>query len=264
MKKLIGIAAAIPLLALGVSAFTLPAASAAQAAPTAVITTTGTIQLTNMYLNLDVRGNSSANGAVVQVWQPTGGAAQVWQIMSDGTIRHNGLCLDASGGGTKNGTKLDLWACTGKSNQQWNTKNWRVTNTPTGKVVNDAGYGGDGTQQELWANTGTSNEVWSVTPVPLGCALAYPNAGSEATGAWTPQTVPNQGAVITGNPNTSPVVSVQFRVISDGYIPVYQITQQVGLNASGVGTIWVSSTETGLLEDDNINGTLVCVATYGS
>ena len=218
-----------------------------------------------MYLNLDDRNNSSANGAVVQVWQPTGGVPnQVWQIMSNGTIHHNGLCLDVSGAKKTNGAKIDLWTCNGGANQQWKTTGSRITNPVSGKVVNDAGYGGNGTQQVLWANVGTSNEVWSVTPVPLGCALAYPNAGSEATGAWTPQTVPNQGAVITGNPNTSPVVSVQFRVIFDGYIPVYQITQQVGLNASGVGTIWVSSTETGLLEDDNINGTLVCVATYGS
>jgi hypothetical protein len=99
---------------------------------------------------------------------------------------------------------------------------------------------------------------------PLGCALAYPNAGSEATGAWYPQTVPNQGAVVTGNPNTRPVVSVQFYITEEGGINVYQITQQVGLNASGVGTIWVSTAATGSLEDANINGTDLCSATYDS
>ena len=113
---------------------------------------------------LDDRNNSSVNGAVVQVWRCTGGRNQVWQVMSDGIIRHNGLCLDAAGGGTTNGTKVDLWACgTGKSNQQWNTGNWRVTNPSSGKVLNDAGYGGNGTQQVLWSNTGTINEIWATS-----------------------------------------------------------------------------------------------------
>ena len=124
----------------------------------------GTIRLTKMGYCLDDRNNGSLNGAVVQVWRCTGGPNQVWQVMSDGTIRHNGLCLDAVGGGTKNGTKVDLWACgTGKSNQQWNTWNWRVTNPSSGKVLNDAGYGGNGTQQVLWSNTGTINEIWATS-----------------------------------------------------------------------------------------------------
>jgi hypothetical protein len=38
----------------------------------------------------------------------------------------------------------------------------------------------------------------------------------------------------------------------------------VGLNASGVGTIWVSTAATGSLEDANINGTDLCSATYDS
>ena len=129
-----------------------------------VVTYSGTIRLTRMGYCLDDRNNSSVNGAVVQVWRCTGGPNQVWQVMSDGTIRHNGLCLDAVGGGTKNGTKVDLWACgTGKSNQQWNTRHWRVTNPSSGKVLNDAGYGGNGTQQVLWSNTGTINEIWATS-----------------------------------------------------------------------------------------------------
>ena len=130
----------------------------------ATVAYSGTIRLTRMGYCLDDRNNSSSNGAAVQVWRCTGGPNQVWQAMSDGTIRHNGLCLDAAGGGTKNGTKVDLWACgTGKSNQQWNTRNWRVTNPSSGKVLNDAGYGSNGTQQVLWSNTGTINEIWATS-----------------------------------------------------------------------------------------------------
>ena len=110
----------------GVGAFRLKAAT---------VVYSGTIRLTKMGYCLDDRNNSSSNGAVVQVWRCTGGPNQVWQVMSDGTIRHNGLCLDAAGGGTANGTKVDLWACgTGNSNQQWNTRNWRVNYTNPSSV----------------------------------------------------------------------------------------------------------------------------------
>jgi hypothetical protein len=107
------------------------------------------------------------------------------------------------------------------------------------------------------------------TSVALGCTLAYPNAGSEATGAWYPQTVAQQGAVITGTPDTSPTVDVQFVVNEYDNSPptgpgVYETTEQVQLNASGQGTIWVSSTATSELEGANNNGTVACTATFTS
>jgi hypothetical protein len=130
------------------------------ASPHAVYT--GTIRLTQMGLNLDDRNNSSAAGAIVQVWKPTGGPNQVWQVMSDGTIRHNGLSLTAAG--TGNGAKVFLEPYQpGNSRQVWSTRNWRVTLTGSGPVLNDTGYGGNGTQQQVWANTGTRNEIWATS-----------------------------------------------------------------------------------------------------
>ena len=122
----------------------------------------GTIRLTQIGLYLDDRHNSSANGAIVQVWQRTGGPNQVWQVMSDGTIRHNGLCLTAEA------TKVYLVACNGGSNQLWSTQKrrltkWIATNPAQNRVLNDTGYGGNGTQQELWFNTGTRNEIWATS-----------------------------------------------------------------------------------------------------
>jgi hypothetical protein len=97
--------------------------------------------------------------------------------MSDGTIRHNGLCLDVARASKANGAKIDLWSCNGGANQQWVYKagpngNGRgvdseigvITNPVSGKVLNDARYGGDGTQQVLWTNVGTNNELW-LTPI---------------------------------------------------------------------------------------------------
>jgi hypothetical protein len=126
----------------------------------------GTIRLYKMGYCLDDRNNSSSNGAVVQVWRCNGLPSQRWQVMSDGTIRHNGLCLDAAGYGTANGTKVQLWACSGKGNQKWDTKGYRIhydNPAATGKVLDDTGYGGNGTRQEIWANTGTVNQLWETT-----------------------------------------------------------------------------------------------------
>jgi hypothetical protein len=143
--------------------------SYAAAVSTATITVakatySGTIRLYKMGLCLDDRNNSSSNGAVVQVWRCNGLPSQRWQVMSDGTIRHNGLCLDANG--ITNGTKVQLWACTGNGNQKWDTRNYRIhydNPAATGKVLDDTGYGGNGTQQEIWTNNGTINQSWETT-----------------------------------------------------------------------------------------------------
>lgn len=174
MKKLTKLAGAVPVLALAASAFA--SAPAAQAATAPTVTVSGTIHLTKLGLYLDDRGNSSTKGAVAQVEKPTGGASQIWQVMSDGTIRHNGLCLDVVGASKANGAKIDLWTCNGGANQVWKIANSRITNPASGKVLNDAGYGGNGTQQVLWSNVGTTNEVWAVVatpkPIPWGVSAA--------------------------------------------------------------------------------------------
>ena len=133
---------------------------------TAATTYTGTIRLVKLGYCLDDRGNSSSNGAAVQVRTCNGGASQVWQVMNDGTIRHKRLCLDATGDGTANGTKVRLRVCTGKPNQQWSTRNYRVKYTnpaARNKVLTDPGNGGNNTQQELWTNNGTKNQTWATS-----------------------------------------------------------------------------------------------------
>ncbi|HEX6523987.1 MAG TPA: ricin-type beta-trefoil lectin domain protein [Streptosporangiaceae bacterium] len=128
-----------------------------------VVNFSGPLKLIKMGLCLDDRGNSSTSGAVVQVWRCNGLTNQVWQVMSDGTIRHNNLCLDAKGRGTTNGTKLDLWSCNGGANQKWDTRGWRIhydNPAASNKVVDDTGFGGSGTQQEIYTNNGGANQIW--------------------------------------------------------------------------------------------------------
>jgi hypothetical protein len=70
---------------------------------------------------LDVSGNSTADGAKVQLWSCNGGANQNWQASTDGSLRNprSGKCLDVSGGGSSDGTLVNLWSCHGGANQKW-------------------------------------------------------------------------------------------------------------------------------------------------
>lgn len=127
-------------------------------------TYTGAIHLSKLKLCLDDRFNSSKPGAVVQVWGCNGLLNQQWQVMSNGTIQHNGLCLDARSSGTTNGTKVQLWTCTGGNNQKWDTSGWRVhydNPAASGMVLDDTGWGKAGTQQEIYQNNGGANQVWA-------------------------------------------------------------------------------------------------------
>ena len=62
---------------------------------------------------------STADGAQAQLWTCNGSSGQNWSVQSDGTIRTSGKCLDATGGGTADGTRLIIWTCHGGANQRW-------------------------------------------------------------------------------------------------------------------------------------------------
>ena len=192
MKKLIGLAA-IPAIALAASAFAFAPAASAATAGTPTVVATGTIHLNTRNLYLDDRANNTVEGAAVVVWQGNGGAAQVWQLMSDGTIRHNGLCLDVAGASKAAGAKIDLWRCNGGANQWWafgftphsdepTIYDSAILNPVSRKVLNDPRYGGNGTQQILWADSsygpggrlgGSDNEVWSLTTLPPPWGVSF-------------------------------------------------------------------------------------------
>ncbi|MCJ0867795.1 ricin-type beta-trefoil lectin domain protein [Streptomyces sp. AP-93] len=70
---------------------------------------------------LDIDGNSTAPGALVQLWDCNGAGGQVWAQQADGSLRNpqSGLCLDAPGGNTANGTRLQTWHCNGLAAQKF-------------------------------------------------------------------------------------------------------------------------------------------------
>ncbi len=71
----------------------------------------------------DVVGQSTANGAKIQLWAFAGGANQQWQAVSVGNgyfkfvNRNSGQCLDVPNGATTNGLQLQQWTCSGAANQ---------------------------------------------------------------------------------------------------------------------------------------------------
>ncbi|HVK21258.1 MAG TPA: ThuA domain-containing protein [Actinokineospora sp.] len=67
---------------------------------------------------LNVSGGSQIDGALVQLWTCNSSSAQNWSAQPDGTIRNGTKCLDATGGSSANGTQLIIWTCNANSANQ--------------------------------------------------------------------------------------------------------------------------------------------------
>jgi hypothetical protein len=72
---------------------------------------TGTVE--SLGRCLDVTGNSTAEGAKIQLHDCDGPGGEVWVPQSNGTVVNpqSGMCLDDPSGNTGNGTQLQIWDC---------------------------------------------------------------------------------------------------------------------------------------------------------
>ena len=70
---------------------------------------------------LDITGNGTANGALIELWDCNPAGGQVWQQQPDGSLRNpqSGRCLDSPNGATGNGTRLQLYDCNGSAAQKF-------------------------------------------------------------------------------------------------------------------------------------------------
>jgi hypothetical protein len=68
-----------------------------------------------------VPANSTAQGAVVALWDCHAGANQQWVQRIDGTLMNavSQRCLDAPAGAAAPGTRPVIWDCHGGANQQF-------------------------------------------------------------------------------------------------------------------------------------------------
>src|SRR5579871_431468 len=73
----------------------------------------------------DVLNVGTANGSLIQLWNPSGGSNQQWQPvpLGNGTFkfvgRGSGRCLDVPGASTANGVQLQIFDCNGTGAQAW-------------------------------------------------------------------------------------------------------------------------------------------------
>ncbi|GAA5186025.1 arabinofuranosidase catalytic domain-containing protein [Rugosimonospora acidiphila] len=114
---------------------------------------------------LDVSGQSTANGAQVQLYDCWGGSNQRWTYTSGKQLQvYGSKCLDATGQGTADGTAVVIWDCNGQANQQWNVNsNGTITGVQSGRCVDANGAGtANGTKVILWSCNGGSNQQWSL------------------------------------------------------------------------------------------------------
>jgi hypothetical protein len=116
---------------------------------------------------LEVPGQSTANGARMQIWDCWGGNNQRWTLSSSGELSvYSGSsrkCLDAFGGGTANGTEAVIWDCHGGANQRWTLNgDGTVRSVQSGLCLDVSGWGKDnGAAVHLWSCHGGANQRWT-------------------------------------------------------------------------------------------------------
>jgi hypothetical protein len=87
----------------------------------------GTYRLTNLASGkvLDAINCGTANGTLLDVWQPLGNTCQQWAVIPAGNgryelvVENSGMVLDDVNCGTANGTRADLWMWLNNTCQLW-------------------------------------------------------------------------------------------------------------------------------------------------
>jgi len=122
---------------------------------------------------LDDTGWSKSWGTVVQQWDFTGQANQMWYLTTglnndnwSGTeIRnlYSNLCLDVPSSSSSNGVKIQQWGCNATNAQSWNFAGNAVRSVATGKCLDVSDRNpNNGVQIQQWDCASQSNQAWRV------------------------------------------------------------------------------------------------------
>ncbi|WP_407637393.1 ricin-type beta-trefoil lectin domain protein [Catelliglobosispora koreensis] len=111
---------------------------------------------------IDVPGGNGVDGALLQLWDCNGTAAQNWTFPGDGTIRAFGLCMDVAWGSTANGAAIQLAHCSGNPAQQFVLSGaGDLVNPQSNKCVDVSGWNSaNGTKLIQWECHGGANQKW--------------------------------------------------------------------------------------------------------
>jgi glucosylceramidase len=126
--------------------------------------------------SLDVRDNSTVNGAVIQQWDYVGGANQKWQLVSTGdgyykiVSQRSGRALDVAGVSTADGAGIQQWDYVGGNNQQWRLSGvaggCTITARHSGKALDVRGNStANGAVIQQWDYVGGVNQKWTLVAV---------------------------------------------------------------------------------------------------
>jgi len=68
---------------------------------------------------MDVTGQATTDGTLVELWDCNGGTNQQWTATNGELVSaQSGKCLDDPASTTTNGTQLEIWTCNGGANQK--------------------------------------------------------------------------------------------------------------------------------------------------
>ncbi len=161
---------------------------------------------------VDVVAGSRDNGALLQQWGCTAGAAwQQFRVVSAGSGRFNlvnvqsGRCVDVPSGSTAPGVRLQQWGCGDgmKPNQQWT---FAASGSGTYQIVGVNGLciaaSGAATVQE--ACSANTNKQWAFNPVG---STAPPTVASDGTGQY--RTVQAAIDAVPANNTTRRVITIK-------------------------------------------------------
>jgi mannan endo-1,4-beta-mannosidase len=161
----------------------------------------GTYYITNQAngLMLDVSGNSTANGGVIDQWGMNGGDNQKWQLTNLGSNYvklinvHSGLALDVSGGSTANNAAIIQWSYNGGNNQRWQVVStgsypynqaYELVSQNSGLALDDPGWSGSqGTNLDQYAANGGANQLWGFASATANASIAAAPVDTSATSA---------------------------------------------------------------------------------
>jgi non-reducing end alpha-L-arabinofuranosidase len=103
---------------------------------------------------LDINGNGTALGTLVELWDCNGVGGQKWVQRPDGSLFNpqSGRCLDSPNGSTANGTRLQIWDCNGAAAQRFSVNGGGMVLGPGTSCMDVAAddSGGNGAAVQLW------------------------------------------------------------------------------------------------------------------
>lgn len=159
---------------------------------------------------LDVKGQSTKEGAKVYQWPVNGQANQRWVIEAvDGPwhlirVRHTGMVLDIAGQSLDPGAKATQWPENGQPNQQWRFEDTtdgyvRIVARHSGLVLDvEAQSVEKGATVHQWPGSGQANQEWLIRPTGGGTPPPEPDQDNPGSGGEPPAPAPSPSPPPTG------------------------------------------------------------------